>query len=93
MKKLLLALVASVTVLPSFAAEVATNQYDSNNIVCSGQKIGNSANVNDLRGRCRDFQVQHKNVTFYDEHSGKVVHCKSDKSGNVMVTECKAANV
>lgn len=94
MKKLLLALVASATVLPVFANDVvASNQFDSTNIVCGGQKIGMNANVSELKGRCKEFKVQHTNVTFYDENSKKVVHCKSDKSGDVAVTECKATSI
>lgn len=94
MKKLLLALVASATVLPAFANDVvASNQFDSTKIVCGGQKLGNTDNINDLKGRCKEFNVKKENVTFFDENSKKVVHCKSDKAGNVSVTECKATNV
>lgn len=95
MKKLLLALVASVIVLPAFASEAVVTSsnggFDNTKIMCGSNHIGDGINAKQLnKFHCEKFQDHKTSVTFWDDNSKKLVHCKADKAGNIAVAECKA---
>lgn len=95
MKKLLLALVASATVLPAFAAEAvvaSSNQFDSTKIMCGTNHVNDGIDAKQLGDmHCKKFQDHKTNVMFWDDNSKKLVHCKVDKTGKVTLAECKAS--
>lgn len=97
MRKLLITLAAVAITGSAFATEVVAatngqnNNFDSTRIMCGSNHIGDGINAKQLGDmHCKEFQDHKTNVVFFDDNSKKLVHCKSDRSGNIVVAECKA---
>lgn len=94
MKKLLITLAAVAITGSAFANDVVAeqnNNFDSTKIMCGSNHIGNNVNAKQLGDmHCKEFQDHRTNVVFFDDNSKKLVHCKSNRSGDIVVAECKA---
>lgn len=89
MKKMLLATLSFGMLTSAFATEAVV--FDSNSMKCGDHQISQSFNAKDLKGyNCKKLSVTKKSVTFWDDNSKKIVTCKSDKVGNVVVADCKS---
>lgn len=67
------------------------NDFDSTKIECGTSHVSDGINKTQLKEmHCKKYSEQQDSVYFFDDHSKKLVHCKTDKAGNVSVTECKA---
>lgn len=92
MKKIIIGLLFSAVATASFAKPVvADDSFDSTKIMCGTNHVTDGINKKELKDmHCKKYSEKKENIYFFDDNSKKLVHCKTDKVGNVVLAECKA---